>query len=69
MFTFDLRATYHHIKILQGRMDHWTEKGIPKYYVSHVLAFGLSTAGYLYDGFANSYSLGEQRLKSNRFPG
>ena len=52
LFTFDLRASYHHIEIFQGHRTYlgfqWTEKGITKYYVFNVLAFGLSTAGYIF---------------------
>ena len=51
-FLFDLRASYHHIEIFQGHRTYfgfqWTEKGITKYYVFNVLAFGLSTAGYIF---------------------
>ena len=52
MFTFDLRASYHYIEIFQGHRNYlgfqWTENGITKYYVFNVLAFSLSTAGYIF---------------------
>ena len=52
MFSFDLRASYHHTEILQGHRTYlgfqWTEKGITKNYVFHVLAFSLSTVGYIF---------------------
>ena len=51
-FLFDLRASYHHIEIFQGHRTYFgfqrTEKGITKYHVFNVLAFGLSTAGYIF---------------------
>ena len=48
LFSFDLKSAYHHVVICP---DFFTFLGFQwegKYYVFHVLPFGLATAGYIF---------------------
>ena len=52
MFSFDLKAGYHHVDIHEEYWQYlgfaWDNEGAPKYYVFVVLPFGLATVCYLF---------------------
>ena len=51
-FTFDLKSAYHHNMIFEEHRQYlgfsWQNNSKIHYYVSNVLPFGLSTAGYVF---------------------
>lgn len=52
VFSFDLSSAYHHIMIFEPHRRFlgfsWNYKGKVKYYIFNVLAFGISTAAYIF---------------------
>ena len=48
IFSFDLKSAYHHISIYKSHRTYFGFHWGSKYYVFNVLAFGLSTAGFIF---------------------
>lgn len=46
--SFDLKSAYHHIEIFEHHSFQWEMKGDIKYFVFNVLAFGISSAAFIF---------------------
>ena len=55
MFSFDLKAGYHHVDIHKEHWQYlgfaWCKGKVQKYYVFVVLLFGLATACYIFTNY------------------
>lgn len=60
LFTFDLKSSYHHLKIYKEHRQYlgfsWKESSNILFFVCNQLPFGISTAGYI---FQRSHIAGE----------